>query len=113
MPVYVIALRKRTHDTAAMERYHSEAPRARTPEMKILSAYGKTKVVEGDAIEGVVLLEFPDMAAADRWYESEAYQKAREHRLGAVDLQLIFITGIEPNAAIKPPGTAQSTPSNR
>jgi uncharacterized protein (DUF1330 family) len=28
-------------------------------------------------LEGIVLIEFPDMAAAKAWYESPAYQKGK------------------------------------
>jgi uncharacterized protein (DUF1330 family) len=53
--------------------------------MKVLSGYGPHEVLEGDPTEGVVIAEFPSMAAAKAWYDSPAYREAREHRFkGAV-----------------------------
>ena len=51
----------------------------------MLSGYGTHEVLEGDKTEGVVIAEFPSMEAARAWYNSPAYQEAREHRLkGAI-----------------------------
>ena len=44
-------------------------------------------------LEGVVLIEFPDVAAAKAWYESPAYQKAKQHRDGAADTEFFIIDG--------------------
>jgi uncharacterized protein (DUF1330 family) len=41
-----------------------------------------------------VLLEFEDLAAARRWYESESYQEARKLREGAAQLRMVAVQGI-------------------
>ena len=46
-----------------------------------------------ERLERVVLIEFPDVAAAKAWYESPAYQKAKEHRDGAADTEFFIIDG--------------------
>jgi uncharacterized protein (DUF1330 family) len=42
-----------------------------------------------------VVLEFEDLAAARRWYESEAYQEARKLREGAARLRVVAVQGID------------------
>jgi uncharacterized protein (DUF1330 family) len=41
------------------------------------------------------MLEFEDLAAARRWYESEAYQEARKLREGAARLRVVAVQGID------------------
>ena len=49
------------------------------------------------SLEGVVLIEFPDVAAAKAWYESPAYQKAKQHRDGAADAEFFIVdSGLVP-----------------
>jgi uncharacterized protein (DUF1330 family) len=43
----------------------------------------------------VVLLEFEDLAAAQRWYESEAYQQVKKLREGAAHLRVVAVQGVE------------------
>jgi uncharacterized protein (DUF1330 family) len=45
------------------------------------------------SLEGVVLIEFPDVAAAKAWYESPAYQHAKQYRDGAADTEFFIIDG--------------------
>ena len=57
---------------------------------------GETTVLEGDwQPSRVVVLEFADLAAAKRWYESEAYQDARRLREGAASFNMIAVQGVE------------------
>ena len=62
--------------------------------IKALAFYGQHQVAEGEAVEGVVLLEFPDMAAARAWYDSPAYQAAKAHRVKGADYRVIFVEGV-------------------
>jgi len=43
----------------------------------------------------VVLLKFPDMAAARAWYHSPAYQAAKVHRLKGAEYRVILVDGVE------------------
>jgi uncharacterized protein (DUF1330 family) len=57
---------------------------------------GELAVFEGDwQPSRLVVLEFEDLAAARRWYESEAYQEARELREGAAHLRVVAVQGID------------------
>jgi len=52
--------------------------------IEVLAADGKHEVLEGDPIEGMVIVKFPSVKAAKDWINSEAYQDIAKHRkLGA------------------------------
>jgi len=52
-------------------------------------------VIEGDwTPERVVIVRFPDMAAAHAFYNSPEYGKARTAREGAAIMRLVFVEGI-------------------
>lgn len=85
-PAYVVFTREKTLDQAELEIYWKKvAASLEGHPMKVLSGYGPFEVLEGEVTEGVVIAEFPSMAAAKAWYDSPAYREAREHRFkGAV-----------------------------
>lgn len=96
MSAYIILIRERLRDEEAMARYAEGAKAARgdhpiTP----LAFYGAHEVTEGPEADGVVILHFPDMAAAKAWYDSPAYQEARKHRFQAGDYRVIFTEGVD------------------
>jgi uncharacterized protein (DUF1330 family) len=94
MSAYAIMIRERMKDAAAFAEYGKLAPAARVEGLKALAFYGKHEVVEGEGAEGVVILEFPDMASAKGWYNSPAYQAALVERLKGADYRVIFVEGI-------------------
>ena len=52
--------------------------------IEVLVADGKHEVLEGDPIEGIVIVKFPSVKAAKDWINSEAYHDIAKHRkLGA------------------------------
>jgi uncharacterized protein (DUF1330 family) len=62
--------------------------------MKALAYYGAVEVLEGPPVDGVVVVEFPDMAAARAWYDSPEYQDAKAHRLKAADYRVMLVQGL-------------------
>jgi uncharacterized protein (DUF1330 family) len=62
--------------------------------MKPRAIYGKHKVLEGAEIEGMVIIEFPTFEEASAWYESPAYQEAREHRFKGAEYRCVIVQGI-------------------
>jgi uncharacterized protein (DUF1330 family) len=57
---------------------------------------GELVVLEGDwRPSRLVVLEFEDLAAAKRWYESEAYQGAKKLREGAAHLRMVAVQGVD------------------
>jgi uncharacterized protein (DUF1330 family) len=56
---------------------------------------GKVEVLEGDwDPQRVVVLKFPSMEAANRFYASPEYGKAREARAGAAIMRMIAVEGV-------------------
>ena len=57
---------------------------------------GELVVLEGDwQPPRLVMLEFEDLEAVRRWYESEAYQDAKKLREGAAGFRAIAVQGID------------------
>lgn len=95
MPAYVIFIRDRITDPAEMETYASLAREARGDHpIKALAFYGPSEALEGPPVDGVVVIEFPDMAAAHAWYDSPAYQAAKAHRLKGADYRVVLVEGL-------------------
>jgi uncharacterized protein (DUF1330 family) len=51
-------------------------------------------VLEGAAVEGVVILEFPTFDEAKAWYDSLVYREVREHRYKGADYRAIIVQGV-------------------
>ena len=97
MPAYVIV----ETDVSDPERY--QAYKAAAAEAvaaaggRYLARGGELAVLEGDwQPSRLVVLEFEDLAAARRWYESELYQQARRLRSGAAHLHMVAVQGSDP-----------------
>ncbi len=95
MPAYLIVETEIT-DPEQYELYKAAAPAA-------LAAYGGRYVARGGelaVLEGdwsptrVVVLEFPDLEAVQRFYESPEYQAAKALREGAAHLNMVAVEGI-------------------
>jgi uncharacterized protein (DUF1330 family) len=95
MPAYII-VETDIHDPAQYERYKAASPGA-------VAAGGGTFIVRGGelaVLEGdwhpsrLVVLEFPNLEAAKRWYESETYQDAKKLREGAARLRMVAVEGV-------------------
>jgi uncharacterized protein (DUF1330 family) len=55
---------------------------------------GAAEVLEGDRIPNrLVVLEFPDIETARRWYDSPEYRSARAARAGAATGTFILVEG--------------------
>lgn len=95
MPAYVI-VETNVSDPEQYERYKEAAPPA-------IAAYGGRYVARGGdlaVLEGdwdpnrIVILEFPDLETAKRWYASEEYGAARTLREGAARLNVVAVDGL-------------------
>jgi uncharacterized protein (DUF1330 family) len=94
MPAYVIC-ETDVHDAAQYEHYKAAAPAT-------IAAYGGRYLARGGELgvfEGewdpprLVILEFEDLAAAKRWYESPEYTEARKLREGAATFRVVGVQG--------------------
>lgn len=95
MPAYAIFIREKLRDPKLIEKYDEKAgPSLAGHPAKVLAAYGAIDAPEGAPSEGVVLLEFPTMAAAKAWYDGPAYREARRLRFQAADYRVLFFEGL-------------------
>jgi uncharacterized protein (DUF1330 family) len=63
---------------------------------RFLARGGELAVLEGDwQPSRLVVLEFDDLDAAKRWYESEVYQQAKRLRDGAAHLRMVAVQGVD------------------
>jgi uncharacterized protein (DUF1330 family) len=95
MSAYIVFTREKMRNTAEYELYRQKAgPANAAHSVKPLALYGNHEVLEGPAIQGSVILEFPDMDAARAYYHSAAYQEAVKHRFQAADYRVFIVEGV-------------------
>jgi uncharacterized protein (DUF1330 family) len=96
MAAYVIVETDVT-DPEQYERYKAASPGAiAAGGGRFLARGGELDVLEGDwRPSRLVVLEFEDLAAARRWYESERYRQARQPRQGAATLRMVAVQGVD------------------
>jgi len=96
MAAYVIADVRDVRDTDALLEYRRRNTDA-------VAAHGGRFIVRGGEVallEGewdtrrIVVIEFPDAAAARAWYESDAYAPLKTLRQGASDTNIILVESV-------------------
>lgn len=95
MVAYAIFIRESVHSPDEMATYASLVPASvagRT--LKPLVRYGEFEMLEGDGVEGVVVIEFPNSEAARDWYHSPEYQKAAVHRKLGSHYKVLIVEGV-------------------
>lgn len=95
MPAYVVITREKTLDSAKLEEYKQVAPATfeQHPVM-MLASHGRREVVEGPAIEDILILEFASYDEALAWYRSPEYQAVSATRLQGGDYRIIITEGL-------------------
>lgn len=96
MPAYMLFIRDEpVRDPAAMAEYQ-RLNRENTGDFKIkpLVVYGATEAVEGEAPDGVIMVEFPTVEDAKAWYNSPGYQAALPFRKKAADYRAFIVQGL-------------------
>jgi uncharacterized protein (DUF1330 family) len=105
MAAYAIFLREETSNPLELETYATKVGEIRsfldTFSPEVLAAYGAQEVVEGDNVEGVVLVKFPTYELATQWYHSPEYQNAAQHRLKAARYRGIIFDGLDNQSSVK------------
>ena len=95
MAAYLIGQIK-INDLETFKKYQADVPAT-------IEKYGGKYLVRGGDItpkeggwipERVVVLEFPDMAALNTWYDSDDYQAIIGFRTSAADGKLVFVEGV-------------------
>ena len=94
MPAYVIVDIEVT-DPAGFEEYRKQVPATvQKYGGRFLVRGGAMEVVEGDwRPKRVVVLEFPSMEQAKRWYDSEEYRAPKAVRLKTSRGRIILVEG--------------------
>jgi uncharacterized protein (DUF1330 family) len=95
MPAYII-VETDIHDPEQYERYKAASPGAvAAGGGKFVARGGELTVLEGDWNPNrIVILEFPDLESAKRFYDSEIYQEAKKLRDGAANLRMVAVEGV-------------------
>jgi uncharacterized protein (DUF1330 family) len=96
MPAYVVVMQHDVTDGPDMARYRDENE-------KLMERHGGTFVVrggapetrEGDAVERVVVLAFPDRDAAQAWYEDPDYQAIAPLRHANATTRMAIVDGYD------------------
>jgi uncharacterized protein (DUF1330 family) len=95
MSAYVVFTRTKTIDQKELERYRTgiKATMKDHP-IEVLVADGKHEVLEGDPIEGMVIVKFPSVKAAKDWIYSEAYQNVAKYRKHGAIYHGLIVEGV-------------------
>ena len=97
MPAYLIA-NVDVHDRAAFAEYGTRVP-------PVIASFGGRYLVRGGELHGMegdmglkrlVIIEFPSMDAARRFYESAEYAPLLRMRLASATSSLAFVEGVPP-----------------
>jgi len=94
MPAYVIA-ETDVHDPEQYERYKAASPCHRRGWRPLPRPRRRTRRPRGGlATEAASVLEFDDLQAARRWFDSSEYRQARRLRKGAASLRIVAVEGL-------------------
>ena len=95
MPAYII-VETDIHDAEQYELYKQAAPAAVSAGGgRFIARGGELAVLEGEwQPKRLVLLEFPDLEAAKRFYDSPEYQEAKRLREAAASFNMVAVQGL-------------------
>lgn len=95
MPKAYVLVDIEVTDPVAYDRYKALAlPAVTQYGGTYIARGGATEVLEGDwKPNRIVVLEFPDVDAARRWYDSPEYGAAKREREGAANGKIIVVEG--------------------
>lgn len=94
MPAYAIFIREgEVVDPEAMAAYQSGNRSGAPAGMRPLVVYGAMESLEGQAPDGIVILEFPDMASAREWYNGNYFERAKL-RQKAAPYRALLVEGL-------------------
>ena len=95
MPAYII-VETDIHDAEQYELYKQAAPAAVSAGGgRFIARGGELAVLEGEwQPKRLVLLEFPDLEAAKRFYDSPEYHEAKRLREGAASFNMVAVEGL-------------------
>ncbi len=96
MSAYVVFIKEEVTDQSELDAYSAKVGNSfEGRDLKFLATYGALETLEGPSIQGAVILEFPDTAAARAWYGSDEYQAAAAHRFRGAQYRAFIVEGRE------------------
>jgi uncharacterized protein (DUF1330 family) len=91
----MITFIKKITDRDAFEAYRRKGINSLDGTNAILRVVpGKMDVLEGDPVEAVAVVEFPDAEELKTWYHSATYQELVRMRNAASECQVVLVDGI-------------------
>jgi uncharacterized protein (DUF1330 family) len=95
MSAFMVYVRDRILDPAEMKIYDDSAPAASSGHpMTPLAYYGAVETLEGPAVDGAVIVQFPSMVDALAAYNDPRYQEALKHRLKGAEYRVFITEGL-------------------
>jgi uncharacterized protein (DUF1330 family) len=96
MPAYIIGDVRDAWDQATLEEYRRRnTPTVESRGGRFIVRGGEVALLEGEwDTRRIVVLEFPDLATAREWYESEDYAPLKAMRQSASTMNLILVDGV-------------------
>ena len=95
MVAYAVFIRDRLRDPEKMQTYLDEVGATfEGHQARRLVGHGAFEMLEGAAMESVVIMEFPSTEAARAWYDSAAYREVRRLRHLAADYRAFIVEGV-------------------
>jgi len=95
---YVIFIYLQVFDEQRILAYRQQAhPTVAAFGGRVVVRPGTQQVMEGPQAQYMIVTQWDDMAAAQAWYNSPEYQRARELREGAAQVQVIITEGVAPD----------------
>jgi len=94
MTAIIIFTRESTHDQSELDLYQSQVQQTFDGHLVKRLAAGTPQILEGPVTERTVVLQFPTKEAALQWYESSAYEAAKQHRFKGATYRVALIEGV-------------------
>jgi uncharacterized protein (DUF1330 family) len=96
MPAYIL-VEITIEDQAVYEEYKTRTPSSIAAyDGKFIVRGGITETLEGDWTPGrIVILEFPTVARAKEWWDSELYAPAKALRQRSASTRMVVVEGIK------------------
>ena len=113
MAAYFVYICQEVVDRSELETYWSKiGPTLEGYGARSVAAYTPFEQLEGDAVDGAAVVEFPSMELAKAWYNSPAYRAIMHHRQqGARYIGLLMEGGLPP-VELRMPHTKTRKPYN-
>lgn len=96
MTVFFVSIRERVTDAEQLQKYGEGVPATlEGHDVQHLAVYGAIDTLEGDPVDGVVILKFGSRAEARAWYDSPTYQSVAKHRHAGGEYRVFIVDGLD------------------